>query len=69
VGILQSRQFRKKWYANPVNAGKFTVKDFAKEIAGRSLLTRGDIENTLDNFPEELPTVFSRKCQWLEAIV
>jgi predicted histone-like DNA-binding protein len=46
----------KKWYASPVNAGKFTVKDFAKEIAGRSSLTRGDIENTLDNFLEELPT-------------
>jgi predicted histone-like DNA-binding protein len=46
----------KKWYANPVNAGKFTVRDFAKEIAGRSSLTRGDIENTLDNFLEELPT-------------
>ncbi|MDR0348875.1 MAG: hypothetical protein LBH90_05200 [Tannerella sp.] len=40
---------QKKWYANPVNAGKFTVKDFAKEIAGRSSLTRGDIENTLNN--------------------
>jgi hypothetical protein len=46
----------KKWYANLVNAGKFTVRDFAKEIAGRSSLTRGDIENTLDNFLEELPT-------------
>ncbi|MDR0370819.1 MAG: hypothetical protein LBH80_03050 [Prevotellaceae bacterium] len=21
----------KKWYANPVNAGKFTVKDFASD--------------------------------------
>jgi hypothetical protein len=39
-----------------VNAGKFTIRDFAKEIAGRSSLTRGDIENTLDNFLEELPT-------------
>ncbi|MDR0421659.1 MAG: DNA-binding protein [Proteiniphilum sp.] len=45
----------KKWYANPVNVGKFMIRDFAKEIAGRLLLTRGDIENTLDNFPEELP--------------
>jgi hypothetical protein len=34
----------KKWYANPVNAGKFTIKDFAKEIAGRSSPTRGDID-------------------------
>ena len=46
----------KKQYANAVNAGKFTIKDFAKEIAGRSSLTRGDIENVLTNFMEELPT-------------
>ncbi|MDR1983895.1 MAG: HU family DNA-binding protein [Prevotellaceae bacterium] len=46
----------KKKYANPVNAGKFTLKDFAKEIAGRSSLTRGDIENVLNNFIDELPT-------------
>jgi predicted histone-like DNA-binding protein len=46
----------KKWYANSVNAGRFTVRNFAKEIAGLSSLTCGDIENTLDNFPEELPT-------------
>jgi hypothetical protein len=25
-----------KWYANPVNAGRLNIKDFAKEIAGRS---------------------------------
>jgi predicted histone-like DNA-binding protein len=46
----------KKLYANPVNAGKFTIKDFSKEIAGRSSLTRGDIENVLNNFLDELPT-------------
>jgi predicted histone-like DNA-binding protein len=46
----------KKWYPSAVNAGKFTIKDFAKEIAGRSSLTRGDIENVLSNFLEELPT-------------
>ncbi|MDR2825111.1 MAG: HU family DNA-binding protein [Prevotellaceae bacterium] len=46
----------KKWYANPVNAGKFTVRDFAKQIAGRSSLTKGDIENVLNNFLDELPT-------------
>ncbi|MDR0714874.1 MAG: HU family DNA-binding protein [Bacteroidales bacterium] len=45
----------KKWYASPVNAGKFTIKNFAKEIAGRSSLTRGDIENVLNNFLDELP--------------
>jgi predicted histone-like DNA-binding protein len=46
----------KKKYANAVNAGRFTIKDFAKEIAGRSSLTRGDIENVLNNFIDELPT-------------
>jgi predicted histone-like DNA-binding protein len=46
----------KKWYPIAVNAGKFTIKDFAKEIAGRSSLTRGDIENVLNNFLDELPT-------------
>jgi predicted histone-like DNA-binding protein len=46
----------KKSYASPVNAGKLTVKDFAKEIAGRSSLTRGDVENVLNNFLDELPT-------------
>ena len=45
----------KKQYASPVNAGKFTIKDFAKEIAGRSSLTRGDIENVLNNFVDVLP--------------
>jgi predicted histone-like DNA-binding protein len=46
----------KKKYANPVNAGKLTLSDFAKEIAGRSSLTRGDIENVLINFLDEMPT-------------
>ncbi|MDR0754978.1 MAG: HU family DNA-binding protein [Prevotellaceae bacterium] len=46
----------KKQYASAVNAGKFTIKQFAKEIAGRSSLTRGDIENVLTNFIDELPT-------------
>ena len=34
-----------KFYANPVNIGCKTLKD----IAGRSSLTRGDIENVLEN--------------------
>jgi predicted histone-like DNA-binding protein len=46
----------KKHYASPVNAGTMTFRDIAKEIAGRSSLTRGDIENVLSNFLEELPT-------------
>jgi predicted histone-like DNA-binding protein len=46
----------KKQYANAVNAGTLTIKEFAKGIAGRSSLTRGDIENVLNNFLDELPT-------------
>jgi predicted histone-like DNA-binding protein len=46
----------KKQYANPVNAGNLTIKDLAKEIAGRSSLTRGDVENVLISFLEEIPT-------------
>ena len=45
-----------KYYAFAVNSGKMTLRDFAREIAGRSSLTRGDIENVLLNFIEELPT-------------
>ena len=45
-----------KWYANPVNVGKKTMHDIAKDIAGRSSLTRGDIENVLFNFIDRLPS-------------
>ena len=47
---------KSKWYANAINAGKLTIRDFAKEISGRSSLTRGDVENVLNNFTDELPT-------------
>ncbi|MDR1346102.1 MAG: HU family DNA-binding protein [Bacteroidales bacterium] len=55
-GVPNAPTAPKKWYPIAVNAGKFTLKDFAREIAGRSSLTRGDIENVLSNFMEELPT-------------
>ena len=45
-----------KLYANPVNVGKKTMHDIAKDIAGRSSLTRGDIENVLFNFIDRLPS-------------
>ena len=45
-----------KFYANPVNVGRKTLKDIAKDIAGRSSLTRGDIENVLSNFVDCLPS-------------
>ena len=46
----------KKQYAIPVNAGNLAVKDLAKDIASRTSLTRGDIENVLYSFLEALPT-------------
>ena len=44
-----------KFYASPVNVGKKTLRDIAPDIAGRSSLTRGDIENVLSNFMDCLP--------------
>jgi predicted histone-like DNA-binding protein len=44
-----------KWYANPVNSGRMGIKEFSKEISGRSSLTAGDVANVLSNFVEELP--------------
>ena len=44
-----------KYYASPVNAGKKNLRDIAHDIAGRSSLTRGDIENVLANFIDCLP--------------
>ncbi|MDR2809456.1 MAG: DNA-binding protein [Tannerellaceae bacterium] len=49
-------QGKKLQYATPVNPGKMTLTDFSSQIAGRSSLTRGDIESVLTNFVEELPT-------------
>ncbi|MDR2809457.1 MAG: DNA-binding protein [Tannerellaceae bacterium] len=46
---------KKIQYARPVNPGKVTLQDFAMRIAGRSSLTRGDIESVLTNFAEQLP--------------
>ena len=44
-----------KYYGNAVNAGTITIDKFAKTIADRSSLSRGDIQNVLANFIEQLP--------------
>ena len=44
-----------KHYGNAVNAGTITIEKFAKTIADRSSLSRGDIQNVLYNFIEQLP--------------
>jgi len=45
-----------KQYASPVNAGRLKIKDLSKDIAARTTLNRGDIENVLISFVESLPT-------------
>ena len=49
------KRTEEKFYANPVNLGKKTLRDIAHDIAWRSSLTRGDIENVLANFMDCLP--------------
>jgi len=46
-----------KWYANAINAGTKDLKAISLEIAGRSSLTSGDIQNVLSNFIDELPAL------------
>jgi len=43
-----------KFYANPVNIGRKSLSSIATDMAGRSSLTRGDIENVLSNFVDLL---------------
>ena len=44
-----------KYYANAVNVGHKSLDDIARDIAGRSSLTRGDVSNVLYNFIDCLP--------------
>lgn len=45
-----------KYYAQPIYNGMVDVDFIARQIAGRSSLTAGDIKNVLSNFLEEIPT-------------
>lgn len=44
-----------KWYASPVNEGKVTQRDIAKDIVVSSSLSRGDITNVIENLLDTLP--------------
>jgi predicted histone-like DNA-binding protein len=44
-----------KWYATPVNDGRLTKTDIAKEIVAISALSRGDVSNTIENLLEVVP--------------
>ena len=56
----QDKQAPIKYYANAVNLGAVTTREIAEAIAGRSSLTRGDIENVLENFLDELPFLLKK---------
>lgn len=51
---------KKKWYAQGVKSGTTDIKELAKEIAGRSSLSRGDVESVLVNFLEVLPSLLKK---------
>jgi len=45
----------KKWYASPVNDGKISKTELAKEITGISSLSRGDVSNVIESLLEAIP--------------
>jgi hypothetical protein len=50
----QNPQTAGLFYANAVNEGKFSLRDFTREIEERSSPTRGNIRNVLENFLDEI---------------
>lgn len=52
----QDRKSAPKFYAKPEYNGMIDIDFIAKQIAGRSSLTAGDIKSVLSNFLEEVPT-------------
>ncbi|MDR0700771.1 MAG: HU family DNA-binding protein [Tannerella sp.] len=44
-----------KWYAAPVNDGKITKTDLAKEIVNISSLSRGDVSNVIESLIDVIP--------------
>jgi predicted histone-like DNA-binding protein len=46
---------KSKWYASPVNDGKISKADLAREIVGISALSRGDVSSVIENLIDILP--------------
>lgn len=46
---------KEKWYASPMNEGKISKSDIAKEIVSLSSLSRGDISNVIENLLDAMP--------------
>jgi predicted histone-like DNA-binding protein len=44
-----------KWYASPVNDGKITKAELAKEIVDISSLSRGDVSNVIESLLDVIP--------------
>jgi predicted histone-like DNA-binding protein len=44
-----------KWYASPVNEGKITKTDLAKEIVNISSLSRGNVSNVIESLLDVIP--------------
>jgi predicted histone-like DNA-binding protein len=44
-----------KWYATPVNDGKVTKADLAREIVNVSALSRGDVSSVIENLIDIVP--------------
>ena len=44
-----------KWYASPVNEGKISKTELAKEIVDISSLSRGDVSNAIESLIDVVP--------------
>ena len=44
-----------KWYASPVNDGRITQRDLAKDIVDNSSLSKGDVANVIENLLDTMP--------------
>jgi predicted histone-like DNA-binding protein len=44
-----------KWYASPINNGKITKAEIAKELVSMSSLSRGDVSNVIENLLDVIP--------------
>ena len=46
---------KSKWYAAPVNEGKITKTELAKEVVNISALSRGDVSSVIENLLDVIP--------------
>ena len=46
---------KSKWYAAPINEGKITKTELAKEVVNISSLSRGDVSSVIENLLDVIP--------------